>query len=255
MISKNQIKHIGSLKLAKFRKASGEFVAEGDKMVRELISSKYKLKALYALPEWLRANQQLISEKGIISEEISPKELERISSFKTPNQVLAIGMIPEQPDQKISFNELVLVLDKIQDPGNLGTIIRTAEWFGIKTIVCSDDTADLYNPKVIQATMGSFLRIDIHYTKLTEFFQKELPENLNIYGALLDGENLYKQKLSQKGIIIIGNESHGISDDLAKFVTHRISIPAHPNSKAESLNASVAASVICAEFRRQRMKD
>lgn len=250
MISKAQIKHINALKLLKFRKAAGEFVVEGEKMVHELIMSNYKVNALYAIPAWLEANQELIRKHKLNAEKISPKELERISSFKTPNQVLATAQIPANLESKINFDDLVLVLDKIQDPGNLGTIIRTAEWFGIKTIVCSEDTVDIYNPKVIQATMGSFLRIEIRYTKLTDFFKKEVPKDLNIYGALLAGENLYDQKFSNNGVIIIGNESNGMSDDIEKFVTHRIFIPSHPGNAAESLNASVAAAILLNEFRR-----
>ncbi len=250
MISKAQIKHVNSLKLLKFRKAATEFVVEGEKMVRELIMSNYQIKALYALAAWLEANHELLSAKNINAEKVSPKELARISSFKNPNQVLATSEIPDQSIQKINFEDLVLILDNIQDPGNLGTIIRTAEWFGIKNIICSDDCVDLYNPKVIQATMGSFLRLNTHYTNLENFFKTEVPENLNIYGALLEGKNVYEQELTTKGILIIGNESKGISKEISKFVTHPIFIPAHAVSKAESLNASIAAAVLMSEFRK-----
>lgn len=248
MITKAQIKHISSLKLLKFRKAADEFVVEGEKMVAELIMGNYQIKALYALPAWMETNQKLILDRNIKAEKVSPKELGRISSFKTPNQVLATSEIPNQSIQNINFEDLILVLDDIQDPGNFGTIIRTAEWFGIKNIICSNSCVDQYNPKVIQATMGSFLRIRIHYTGLENFFKNEVPKNINIYGALLCGKNIYKQKLIKKSILIIGNESKGISEKIENFVTHPISIPAHPRSKAESLNASVAAAVLMSEF-------
>ena len=248
MITIAQIKHIRSLKLLKFRKASGEFVIEGEKMVNELLASNYKIKSLYALSDWIETNHDLVSTKNITAEKITPKELERISSFKTPNKVLAVAEMPESSLQKINFEELVLVLDDIQDPGNLGTIIRTAEWFGIKQIICSKDTVDVFNPKVIQSTMGSFLRIQIHYTDLEQFLTEKVPDGTPIYGALLNGKNLYEQKLTKNGILIIGNESKGISEEVAKFVTHPVYIPAHPDSEAESLNASVATAVLLSEF-------
>jgi TrmH family RNA methyltransferase len=250
MISKAQIKHLNSLKLLKFRKANGEFVVEGEKMVDELIMSNYQINALYAVPAWLEANQDKLASKKINSEKVSSKELERISSFKSPNQVLATAVIPDQSIPKIDFEDLILVLDNIQDPGNMGTIIRTAEWFGIKNIICSKESADLYNPKVIQATMGSFLRLKTHYTDLKNFFKKDIPNDIKIYGALLNGKNIYEQTLTKKGILIIGNESNGISEEISKFVTHPILIPAHATSKAESLNASIAAAVLMSEFRK-----
>ncbi len=248
MISKNQIKHLNSLKLLKFRKASGEFVVEGEKMVHELIMGNTEIIELYALPSWLEANQELISSKRIKAEKVSPKELERISSFKTPNQVLAYAKI--LPSEEINFDDLILVLDDIRDPGNLGTIIRTADWFGIKNILCSPTTVDLYNPKVIQASMGSFIRINVIYKDLEFVIKKAKERNLKVYGSLLEGSNIYTQKLDQKGLVIIGNESRGISKNIATLITDRISIPAHSESKAESLNASVATAIICAEFRR-----
>lgn len=251
MISKNQIKHVSSLKLSKFRKEYKGFVVEGEKIVEELIESDFKITSLFGLENWILNFESVLEAKKIDFYKISPKELERISTLKTPNKVLAVVKIPDHPlPEKQDFNNLILVLDKIQDPGNLGTIIRTADWFGVKHIVCSEDTVDVYNPKVIQSTMGSFLRVKTHYTELENFFKNEAPNDLNIYGALLDGENIYKHKFPGKGILIIGNESKGISDEVAQFVTHRISIPAHPNNKAESLNASVAAAILMSEFRR-----
>ena len=250
MISKAQIKHLNSLKLLRFRKANGEFVVEGEKMVHELIMSNSEIIALYAVPGWLEVNQKLISSKEIHAEKVSPKELERISSFKTPNQVLAFAKTPTT--KKINFEDLILVLDDIRDPGNLGTIIRTADWFGIKNVLCSPTTVDLYNPKVIQASMGSFIRMNVVYEDLDHIIQTAKEKELKIYGTLLNGDNIYSQKLDNKGLIVIGNESRGISENIKKLITHCISIPAHSNSKAESLNASVATAIICAEFRRKK---
>ena len=249
-ISKIQIKHVSSLKQSKFRKEFNEFVVEGEKIIDELLESDLEIVSVYGTGEWIENSEAKLQSKNIEYFKVSPKELERISSLKTPNKVLAVVNIPEVLlPQKDDFNDLILVLDKIQDPGNLGTIIRTADWFGIKHIICSENTVDVYNPKVIQSTMGSFLRIITHYTDLENFFKKEVPKDLNIYGALLDGENIYKHRFPGKGILIIGNESKGISDNIAQLVTHRISIPAHPNNKAESLNASVAAAILMGEFR------
>lgn len=251
MISKAQIKHVSSLKLLKFRKAKAEFVIEGEKMLHELLMSNYQIKTVYALPEWLGANTGLIASRNIDAEKVTQKELERISSFKTPNQVLAVVTIPKQNSQNINFDDLILVLDDIQDPGNLGTMIRTAEWFGVEQIICSMDTVDVFNSKVIQSTMGSVFRAKIHYTDLAKFFAEKLLENIPVYGALLNGKNLYEQKLTKNGILVIGNESKGISKEITKFITNPISIPAHANSSAESLNASVAAAVLMNEFRKQ----
>jgi len=251
MISKNQIKHVSSLKLLKFRKEFNAFVVEGEKIVEELLKSDFNINSLFATEDWLSNFKSELETKKIDFNKVSPKELERISSLKTPNKVLAVVKIPKiSLPQKDDFNDLILVLDKIQDPGNLGTIIRTADWFGVKHIVCSEDTVDTFNPKVTQSTMGSFLRIKTHYTKLEHFFENDVPKELKIYGAFLDGENMYNHTFPQKGILIIGNESKGISDKIARFVTMQISIPAHPNNAAESLNASVAAAILMNEFRR-----
>jgi RNA methyltransferase, TrmH family len=251
MISKNQIKHISSLKLSKFRKEFNEFVVEGEKIVEELLKSNFQITALFGLEDWLSNFKSELEDEKVDFHQCSPKELGRISTLKTPNKVLSVVKIPGHPlPEKNDFNDLILVLDKIQDPGNLGTIIRTADWFGVKHIVCSEDTVDVYNPKVIQSTMGSFLRVQTHYTNLEGFFKKDVPKDLNIYGALLNGKNIYKHKFPGKGILIIGNESKGISESISRFVTHRISIPSYQNKSAESLNASVAAAILMSEFRR-----
>jgi len=182
MISKNQIKHIASLKLPKFRNEYNEFLVEGEKMVPELFNSIFKIKQIFALEDWISANQKMIPG-NVELEKVSPKELGRISTLKTPNKVLAVVSIPETDLTSIKYNRLILVLDKLQDPGNLGTIIRTADWFGIKDIICSEDTVSLYNPKVIQSAMGSITRVNIHYTALKDFL-KNIPKGLPVYGSL-----------------------------------------------------------------------
>jgi len=252
MISINQIKHINSLKQNKFRKIHKEFIAEGEKTVADILSSNFEISSIFALEEWLEKNQDNCKEIEV--EQISEKELNRISSQKTPNKVLAVVKIPENKiDFQTIFSDLILMLDNINDPGNLGTIIRIADWFGIKNIICSENTVDLYNPKVVQATTGSIARVKVCYTELKEFIQKT-PENITVYATLLEGENISKSKLKKTGIIIIGSESHGISKELFPFIKKKIKIPEYltktDTQKAESLNASIATAIVCYEFRR-----
>ena len=252
MISINQIKHINSLKQNKFRKIHKEFIAEGEKTVAGILSSNFEISGIFALEEWLEKNKKICKEFNV--EQISEKELKRISSQKTPNNVLAVVKIPENEiDIKTIFSDLILMLDNINDPGNLGTIIRIADWFGIKNIICSENTVDLYNPKVVQATTGSIARVKVYYTELKEFLQKT-PENITVYGTLLEGGNISKSKLKKTGIIIIGSESHGISKELFPFIKEKIKIPEYlaktNTQKAESLNASIATAIVCYEFRR-----
>lgn len=254
MISKNQVQYIKSLAIAKFRKVNGQFVAEGPKLVSELLTSHYSCEKIFALPEWIEINRNKI--KGKISLiEITEEELNRISAQKTPNQVLAIINMPE----KLPFNteilsgQLVIMLDGINDPGNLGTIIRTADWFGISHIICSENCADVYNPKVVQATMGSVFRVNVWYESLNKILEHLSPE-IPVYGTVLDGISIYQTNLSSTGVVIIGSESHGISSELKPFINNRISIPGFPvedRITAESLNASVAAAIVIAEFRKR----
>ncbi|MCP4551937.1 MAG: RNA methyltransferase [Bacteroidetes bacterium] len=252
MITKNQIKHIRSLQQLKFRKAFNEFVVEGEKIVKEIIDSKYRVSTLFALEEWINENQQSLTLADILYEKVSPKELARISSLKSPNKVLAVVKI-SGISAEIQFDNLVLVLDNIQDPGNLGTIIRTADWFGIQDIVCSNDCVDLYNPKVLQSTMGSFTRVNVFYHDLIRFLKERVPADVVVYGSFLDGKNIYKTDLKKSGLIIIGNESKGISEEVANVVHKRILVPAiaqNGSSNTESLNASVATGIILNEFTR-----
>jgi TrmH family RNA methyltransferase len=242
MLSINQKKYVNSLKQKKFRTQHNSFVVEGVKLIDELLYSGYKIEAIYATTTWIEKNPT------IDCIEISEKELNSISSLKTPNQIIAV--VKQQENQLADVNsDLTIALDKIQDPGNLGTIIRTADWFGVKNIVCSEDTVDIYNPKVIQATMGSFFRVNIIYTNLSEFFSNN--KDLTVYGALLEGDNVYKTELKSKGaVLLMGNESKGISKEIIPFVTDKISIPKF--GKAESLNVATATAIICSECRRNQ---
>jgi TrmH family RNA methyltransferase len=209
-------------------------------MVEELLQSNYQIEAIYGTSIWIRNNQ------SIDCTEISEKELASISSLKTPNEVLAV--VKQQQKQLIDItSELTIALDRLQDPGNLGTIIRTADWFGIQNIICSDNSVGIYNPKVIQATMGSFFRVNIVYANLPDFFTSN--KGLIVYGALLDGENVYQKELSSKGsVLLMGNESKGISDELLPFITDKILIPNF--GKAESLNVATATAILCSECKR-----
>ncbi len=245
MISKNQIKYIAALHTGKQRRKESKFIAEGVKIIEELLVSDFSIIAIYATQDWVEENEHL--EANI--NQVSDKELQRISLLKTPNKVLAVVAYPEINALDFENGDLILALDTIQDPGNLGTIIRIADWFGISKIVCSNDTADVFNPKVIQATMGAFSRVKLFYTDLPSWISN-LPAETPVYGALLTGENMYESKLSDSGVIIMGNEGNGISGEVQQLLTKGIKIPAYGNSQMESLNVAVATSVICAEFRR-----
>lgn len=252
MLPKNEIKFINALKQKKFREEHGLFIAEGAKIVPELLHSRISVKQVYATAAFIDAQRPDNNQTEFIR--VTAAELERISGLVAPNEALAVCSIPETvPDPEAIAGELVLVLDDIRDPGNLGTIIRIADWFGISTVICSETTVDAYNPKVVQATMGSIARVGIHYTGLTGFL-KAHPQP--VFGALLDGVNIYSRQLPATGFIVIGNESKGISEAVQELVTDRISIPSFSHSRpvggeAESLNAAIATSVICSEFRRR----
>ncbi len=255
MLSRNQVKHIQSLKQKKFREINRQFLAEGSKLVLEILESKYKVIAVYALAGWLKGNEKILLSKKTPFTEISEGEMERITALSSPSPALAIAEIPAtQILPFAAIHDLVLVLDDIKDPGNLGTIIRIADWFGIESIICSENTVDLYNPKVIQATMGSVARVRVHYFNLPEFLSTVDPA-IKIYGTFPEGEIIYFMHLDPKGIIIIGNESTGISPEIASKVTDKISIPSYSpatrRDHAESLNASIAAAIVCSEFRRR----
>jgi RNA methyltransferase, TrmH family len=241
MLSKTHAKYIQSLHHKKFRDEEGVFIAEGGKVVMELLQSgRFACKELLALPDWLQNHEITIRKyySGAF-EVITDIELEKISALNTPNQVLAVFYKAIKPPIDIK-GKISLLLDMLQDPGNLGTIIRIADWFGVSTIICSEGTADIYNPKVVQSTMGSLGRVDIHYADLHELLQQH--PTLKVYAAALDGKDISTIKGIKEGIIIIGNESKGISPSLIELATEKITIPKKGN--AESLNAAVAAGII-----------
>jgi TrmH family RNA methyltransferase len=241
MLSKTHAKYIQSLHHKKFRDEEGFFIAEGGKVVLELLrSGKFLCKELFALADWLQDNEINIrkSYSGAF-EIITEIELEKISALSTPNHVLAVFYKAVKAPFEIK-GKISLMLDTIQDPGNLGTIIRNADWFGISTIICSEGTADIYNPKVVQSTMGSLGRVDIYYMDLHEVLQQY--NTIKVYATALDGKDVATIKGIKEGIIIIGNESKGISPSLLELAGEKITIPKKGN--AESLNAAVAAGII-----------
>lgn len=248
MISKATIKKIHALDMRKFRRNERLFVAEGPKLVDELCAT---MKPVYiaALPEWISEKAKIVS--GTEYDIVTPDELQRASLQKNPQQVIALFPIPEHKlcAEQLK-DELALMLDGVQDPGNLGTIARIADWFGIRNIICSTDTADIYNPKAVQATMGALARVKFHYTDLLQLLsQYDGP----VYGTFLDGENIYGQELSANGIIVMGNEGKGISQGVGEMINRRLYIPNYPagTQTTESLNVAIATSIVCAEFRRR----
>lgn len=247
MISKNKIKYIHSLELKKNRNKEGKFVAEGFKVVDDLLALQ-PADLIVATGEWLR-DKHFGAETEVI--EVTDEELKKVSFLQHPQQVLAVFRQATSGDYSINTSELSLALDGVQDPGNLGTIIRIADWFGITHIYCSQDTADVYNPKVVQATMGSIARVKVEYGDLLGLVES-LPADVPVYGTLLDGDNIYQQTLENRGLIVMGNEGKGISPALAKKVSHKLLIPNFPEGRAtaDSLNVAIATAITCSEFRR-----
>lgn len=247
MLTKATAKLIQSLKDKRNRQESGLFVIEGAKIIAELRASKITLKCLFATRSWLESNQQFFT--GVDKVEVTEQQLRQISFLQTPQQVLALAVIPSGNSlTNPSEPGLTIVLDTLQDPGNLGTIIRIADWYGIKRIICSSDSADVYNPKVIQATMGSFLRVAVEYTNLDTFFVKN---TLPVYGAVMNGESLYQTLFPKEGILMIGNEGSGIHDELMRYISHPVTIPRQGG--AESLNAGIATAILCDAWARQNV--
>ncbi|SDK32680.1 RNA methyltransferase [Flavobacterium noncentrifugens] len=240
MVSKNQIKLITGLQQKKYRHANEMFFAEGVKVIGELLASDFELDHLYE-------TENLFPEvPGSKKTTISESDLKKISALSTANNCLAVFKIPTQ--KKLVEKGLILALDDIRDPGNLGTILRLCDWFGIEQLVCSHETVDLYNPKVVQATMGSISRVGVHYTDLENFMKHT---KLPVFGTFMDGKNIYKEKLPDAGIIVMGNEANGISEKIEKTATERLSIPRFGNLKqTESLNVATATAIILSEFRR-----
>lgn len=251
MISRSQVKYINSLKIGKFRNISRTFIAEGPKLFDEILNSDLEIKSIFALGSWLQDNEKVLGQ--LESYEVNEQEFKKISTLSTPNQVLFIVKIPEFDfDQDDLNNNLVLALHDIRDPGNLGTIIRTADWFGINQVICSKECVDIYHPKVIQATMGSIARIKIQRINLTDLLG-QYAQGVSVYGASAEGKNIYQERLPANGIIIIGNESHGIAAHLNKYINKHLSIPSG-GSVTESLNAGIATAIIISEFRRQNAR-
>ena len=247
MLSKNKIKYIRSLDLKKNRKEERAFVAEGHKLVGDLLGY-FSCRLLVATSTWLAKNQEVQADEII---EVTQDELTRVSLQKTPQEVLAVFEQPIWTYDILSVSKsLCLALDDIQDPGNLGTIIRLADWFGIEHIFCSHGTVDVYNPKTIQATMGALARVKLHYCHLPSLIESL---NVPIYGTFLDGDNMYEKNLTSNGLIVMGNEGNGVSEEVANLVNERLYIPNYPAQRetSESLNVAVATAVICAEFRRR----
>lgn len=240
MLSKSQIKLIKSLSQKKFRNKHELFVVEGLKGVREFLKSDFELVSVYSAGERFEVPEQKF-------ELVEEKELKKISFLTTPQEVLAVFKVPLP--RKVEFNELILALDGIRDPGNLGTIIRLCDWFGIKSLVCSKDTVDCFNPKVVQASMGSLTRVDISYLDLPTFLREN--ESLPVLGTMLDGKNIYKEEFPENVILIMGNEANGISNEVEALITSKITIPQFGEiQETESLNVATATAIALSELRR-----
>lgn len=248
MVGQTKKKLISSLSQKKYRDIHGLFIAEGPKLINDLLTSGMQ-------PELIVTTDVSHISSDVpdsITEMVSKQELKKHSFLKTPQNVLGVF---KKPVLKFKFgqhsNQLSLCLDGIQDPGNMGTIIRLADWFGMRTIFCSKDTADVFNPKVVQASMGAIARIEIIYTDLSEFCQKSVNEyNMQVFGTFMDGKNIYSMDLPSSGLIVMGNEGSGIRPDIEQLVTQRITIPSFSEGGMESLNVGIAAAIVCSEFRR-----
>lgn len=248
MITKAEIRLVRSLADKRARTETGLFVAEGAKLTGELRASPLRIRRIYAL-EGLFTGPDVTTVCG--------KEMERLSLLKTPGAALCVVEIPRRRFDPVRMREsLTLALDDIQNPGNLGTIIRLADWFGIGDIVCSESSADCFNPKAVQATMGAILRVRVHYRDLASYLHAERDAGVPVYGTFLEGENLYDAPLSPSGIILMGNEGKGVTPSCAAAVTRKLSIPPYPAGRhaTESLNVAIATGIVCAEFRRRSMK-
>ena len=242
MITKAEIQSIRALADTRGRVEQRLLIAEGEKLIAELRASKLRVRKIYTTkPLW--ADAVVIAEK----------DMERISQLKTANSTLAVVECPHYNIEDVEpTKNLVLALDRVQNPGNLGTIIRLADWFGITDIVCSVDSADCFNPKVVHATISAIIRVRVHYTDLAQWLENQRDGGVNIYGTFLDGQNIYKTEKGSCGVIVMGNEGQGISAECEKSVTHRLYIPPYPadRSGSESLNVAIATAITCSEFRR-----
>jgi len=252
MLSKAQIKFINSLHSKKQRYINEMFIAEGNKIVLDLINNNLEIEYIVATADWI-SNTHLNKDIKII--ESNEQEIKKCTALSTPTDVIAVFKFPKQEKQDIE-NSLSIILDDVQDPGNLGTIIRTADWYGIKNIFCSKGTVDVFNPKVIQATMGAIAGINIVYCEVKELINQYASEDFPIYGTFMEGDNIYSKELSPKGFIVMGNEGKGVSKEIQALITTKLTIPSYNRDEtiSESLNVATATAIICSEFRRNSMK-
>ena len=249
MLSKNRIKYINSLKIKKYRQLNEAFIVEGAKSVLELLTSEFEVEFVLSTPDFQQKYSSILSDPKTLVETVTPKELEGLGLFQTNDSCLAVVKTKESVFLRAEHSEYVLILDDVSDPGNLGTIIRIADWYGINKIICSENTTDIYNPKVIAASKGSFTRVSLFYANLAEYLETNAGDKM-VAGAFLGGESLYDFKFpNDGGYIIMGNESNGVGQEVEKFVTHKITIPRF--GVAESLNVGIATAVILDNLKRQ----
>ncbi|GHU83519.1 RNA methyltransferase [Bacteroidia bacterium] len=250
MLSKSKVKFIRSLEMKKFRILHNAFVAEGNKLVADMTGA-FECEWMLAKTSWMATQGDIPAAELLVDED---DEIHKASFLKTPQEVIAIFKLPTYNiEDADAATQLVIALDGIQDPGNLGTIVRLADWFGVEHIVCSLDTADVFSPKAVQATMGALARVQVHYTDLEAWLKSVSSRSIPLYGTILDGENIYTQPLSHSGVIVMGNEGNGIRPDIAPLISQPLYIPAYPPERAtsESLNVAIATAIVCAEFRRR----
>lgn len=251
MLSKSKIKQIRSLELKKYRNELNAFVAEGNKLVADMLNA-FECELILAKPCWMATQGNIPAKELLVDEN---EDIRKASFLKNPQDVLAVFKRPAWRLEEIDpSSALVLALDGIQDPGNLGTIIRLADWFGIEHIVCSQDTADVFSPKTVQATMGALAHVKVHYTDLASFLETQSRKGIPLFGTFLNGENIYDKKLTANGIIVMGNEGNGIRSVIGTLINEKLYIPSFPAERetSESLNVAIATAVICAEFRRRQ---
>ncbi len=252
MLSKNKIKQIQSLNRKKNREESGLFLVEGNKMVEEAIHSDFKVETLVCTSGFLRNHPEIHSSIPELIE-TDNESIQKASLLQHSQDSLAIVHIPVLPDDLPNMeDELILALDFIQDPGNLGTILRIADWFGIRNVICSENTVDIFNPKVVQASMGAIFRVKTRHIPLNGFLKHAIEKRVPVYGTFLEGRNIYTERLTRNGILVMGNEGNGISDEVTALVNQKICIPSFSSGMgSESLNVAIAAAICCSEFRRR----
>ena len=251
MLSKSKIKYIRSLELKKYRNELNAFVAEGNKLVADMMHA-FECELILAKSSWMATQGNIPAKELLVAED---DDIRKASFLKSPQDVLAVFKRPEwQLNDVNPSSSLVLALDGIQDPGNLGTIIRLADWFGIEHIVCSLDTADVFSPKTVQATMGALAHVKVHYTDLQNYLQTQASKGISLFGTFLDGENIYTKELTPNGILVMGNEGNGIRPEIETLINQKLYIPSFPPERetSESLNVAIATAVVCAEFRRRQ---